>query len=183
MAPVVQMMVSIFRDEDKMKLRCATRTVFLSLLALCVSYGQAPDGTSFEWKHRLAGPAKSTQVTEDDVQMGLVRNILKAGSPVTKGSVQLHGMGDEAAVILLKILGSMPSPAKWTDDEKKTILEIINRAFEHPKSITNRSNKTPNATNLLLRILNDDTEDHNIKTEISRTRSFAADAASRLFAQ
>lgn len=166
-----------------MKLLGVKIYVFLSLFALCVSYGQAPDGTSFEWKHRFAGPAKSTQITEADVQIGLVRNILKAGSPVTKGSVQLHGMGDEAAVILFKILGSKPSTAKWTADEKKTILEMINRAFEHPKSISNRSNVTPNATNLLLRMMNDDTEDPDIKAEISRTRSFAANAAAQLFAQ
>jgi hypothetical protein len=161
-----------------MKLLSAKRTVFLSLFALCVGYGQVPDGTSFDWKYGTGNT--HTPVTEDDVKLGTVRNILTAGSPVMTGTVQLHRMGDEAAVILIKLLGSTPSPVKWTDAQKRTVLEMINRAFEHPKSITNRSNATPNATNFLLNYLNADTEDPDIKAEISQTRAFAFKAAANL---
>ena len=159
----------------------------MALFALRVGFGQVPDGTSFGWKHGTvnspSSPVKRTPVTEDDLKLEMVRNMIRAGSPLTTGSVQLHGMGDGAAVTLLKLLGSTPSPAKWTDAQKTTVLEIINRAFEHPKSITNRSNVTPNATNLLLNMLNDGTEDLDIKAEISRTRTIAFTAAADLVPQ
>jgi hypothetical protein len=125
-----------------------------------------------------SSPVKRTPVTEDDLHLAMMANMIKVDTPLTTALVQLHRMGDDAAVTLLKLLGSRASPTKFTDSQKRTVLEIIRRAFEHPNSITNRSNVTPNATNVLLNMLNDDTEDSDIKAEISRIRLFAADAAS-----
>lgn len=126
----------------------------------------------------ISRPGKRSPVTEDDLKLAMIQNMIKADTPLTGGFVQLHRMGDEAAVILLKILGSTPSSTKFTDIQKRTVLEIINRAFEHPNSIANRSNVIPRATNLLLNMLNNNTEDSDVKAEISRTRDFAAAAAS-----
>jgi hypothetical protein len=86
-------------------------------------------------------------------------------------------MGDEAAVILLKILGSKPGSVKWTDEETKTILEILKIAFEHPKSILSRSDVKPRATTLLLRMIKAD--DPGLESEISRIEQSANAAASQ----
>jgi hypothetical protein len=156
-----------------MNLLSAIKPMILALLGANLALGQAaqaPDGTSFEWKHRLAVKAEQRQAPIEDFNSGVIKNILRAGSPVEKGSIQLHGMGDEASVILLKISGSTATPGKWTDDQKRTMLEIINKAFEHPDSIINPSDVAPNATNLLLCLLADDTEDPEIKKEISQTK-------------
>lgn len=170
----------MLRDEDKMKLLNSKRTVFLALLPLAVAYGQVPEGTSFAWKHRT-GISQPGPVTADDLKFEMIQNMIKTEGPVTTRIIQLHRMGDEAAVIVLKVLGSLPSPGKFSDAQKGKVLEIVNRAFEQPDSITNRSNVKPYATNLLLNLLNDDTEDVEIKTEISRLQSFAAKAASQRF--
>ena len=106
--------------------------------------------------------------------------MLRHGSPLTYGSIQLHRMGDEAAVILIKVLGSTRSPAKWTDAEKRIVLEILGKAFEKPNQITTQSNLTPNATNFLLNMLDEETEDADIKVQISQVKSRASDAAASL---
>ena len=180
MAPLAIIMASVSRDEDKMKLLNSKRTVFLALLPLTFACGQVPEGTSFAWKHR-AGISQPGPVTADDLKFEMIQNMIKTDGPLTVGFIQLHRMGDEAAVIVLKVLGSLPSPGKFSDAQKRKVLEIVNRAFEQPDSITNRSNVKPYATNLLLNLLKYDTEDVEIKTEISRLRSFAANAASQRF--
>jgi hypothetical protein len=128
-----------------MKLLSATGTVFFLFALLGIGYGQAPavapDGTSFSWKKGTS----NAPVTVDDVNLGIVINILTAGLPITTGSVHLYSLGDEVAVLLIKHLGSTPSPVKWADSQKKTAVEMMARAFEHPKSITNPSDVTPKA--------------------------------------
>jgi hypothetical protein len=160
-----------------MKRFCVESVTLLGLSLMSTCFGQTPDGTSFTWKHKGENTAASAQITADDVKFALVSNILAAGSPVSEGSVQLHGMGDEAAVILLKILGSKPGSVKWTDEETKTILEILKIAFEHPKSILSRSDVKPRATTLLLRMIKAD--DPGLESEISRIEQSANAAASQ----
>jgi hypothetical protein len=160
-----------------MKLASAPATVFSLVLTLCVGYGQAPtigrDGTSLNWKTQTNRPP----VTADDLNLQIVRHILTAGSPITAGSVQLHRMGDEAAVLLIKHLGSTPTPVKWNDLQKKTAIEMMAKAFEHPNSITNTSDVTPNATNFLLNMLAAETEDLDLKAQISQAKDIAFRAA------
>jgi hypothetical protein len=167
-----------------MKLLSATGTVFFSLFALLgIGYGQAPavapDGTSFSWKKGTS----NAPVTADDVNLGIVINILTAGLPITTGSVHLHSLGDEVAVLLIKHLGSTPSPVKWTDSQRMTAVEMMARAFEHPKSITNPSDVTPKATNFLLNMLDAETEDPDIKAKISQAKDIAFKAAADRWAQ
>ncbi len=50
-------------------------------------------------------------------------------------------MGDEAAVVITKIIGSQSSPV--TEAQLKTILEIIHKAFEKPTAIVNAANHQP----------------------------------------
>ena len=127
-----------------------------------------------------SAPVGRPVLTADDLKLGMIRNIIKHGSPLTYGSIQLHRMGDEAAVILIKVLGSTLPPAKWTDAQKRTVLEIVGKAFEKPNQITTPSNLTPNATNFLLNMLDEETEDGDIKLQISKARSRASDAAASL---
>jgi hypothetical protein len=127
-----------------------------------------------------SAPVGRPHFTADDVKLGMVRNMIRHGSPLTSGSIQLHRMGDEAAVLLIKALGSTQPPAKWTDAQKQTVLEIVSKAFEKPSQITNPSNLRPDATNFLLNMLEQETEDAEMKLQISQVRSRASDAAASL---
>jgi hypothetical protein len=127
-----------------------------------------------------SAPVGRHVVTADDMKLGMIRNMLRHGSPIATGSIQLHRMGDEAAVILIKLLGSTRPPAKWTDAQRRTVLEILNKAFEKPNQITAQSNLTPDATNFLLNMLAEETDDADIELQISQVRSRASDAAASL---
>jgi chaperonin GroEL (HSP60 family) len=76
-------------------------------------------------------------------------------------------MGDEAAVNLLKILGTRTD---FTETERATALEIIKRAFEEPPSIMIANDRMPHATLFLLKYLNGLTEDAGAKAQIAETR-------------
>jgi hypothetical protein len=89
-------------------------------------------------------------------------------------------MGDEAAVIVIKVLGSTRSPAKRTDAEKRIVLEIFGKVFEKPNQITTQSNLAPNATSFLLNMLDEETEDADIEVRISQVKSRASEAAASL---
>jgi len=127
-----------------------------------------------------SAPVGRPVITADDMKRGMISNMLRYGSPFTFGSIQLHRMGDEAAVILIKILGSTRPPAKWTDAQKRTVLEILGKAFEKPNQITTQSNLTPDTTNFLLNMMDEETDDADIKLQISQVRSTASDAAASL---
>ncbi|MGA3186241.1 MAG: hypothetical protein ABSF22_03955 [Bryobacteraceae bacterium] len=127
-----------------------------------------------------AGPeVKHRVVTQDDVKLGEIEGIFRAGLPLKTGAIQLHRMGDEAAVFLIKMLGSMPSATGLTDTQKRTVFVMLNTAFEHPNAINNPSNVAPNATSFLLNTLEETTQDPELKTQISQLRVFASGAATR----
>jgi hypothetical protein len=126
------------------------------------------------------GPVKHKAVTQDDVKLREIETIFRLGLPLKIGAIQLHRMGDEAAVFLIKMLGSMQSATGLTDTQKRTILVMLNTAFEHPNAINNRSNVAPNATSFLLNMLEETTQDDpELKTQISQLRVFASEAATR----
>ncbi len=71
-------------------------------------------------------------------------------SPVTNGAFQLYGMGDEAAVDVLKVLSTKPS---LTYEEMQATLDIVHMAFQHPESIIEPVNRKPRAALFLLQYL------------------------------
>jgi hypothetical protein len=166
MAPVARMMVSIFRNEDKMELLSAKLTVFLSLFAQGVSYAQAPDGTSFEWKHKSSSSVTSPQ----NMRLQMVETVLREGSPaLTVGTFHLHQMGDEAAVNIIKILG-MRETITPTGAELATALAIMEKAFEEPTSIARANDRQPRATLFLLQLFEVNNSGSELKDQIGETR-------------
>jgi hypothetical protein len=119
-------------------------------------------------------------VTEDDFKRQEVQAMFTRGLPLRAGAVQLHRMGDEAAVILMKVLGSTQSSAALTDAQTRTVLALLTAAFEPPNAITNRSNVEPSATRFLLNMIDESTQDAELKSQISQVRSLTSNSVTRL---
>jgi hypothetical protein len=119
-------------------------------------------------------------ITEADVKFGMMKNLINVNGPLTVGSPQLHRMGDEAASTVLRVLGSLPSSTQLTDQQKANIIEIVKKSFEQPKSITSRSNVRPNATSILLNMLEQNTDNAELKNNIAQARQSAGSAFSHL---
>ncbi len=90
-------------------------------------------------------------------------------SPVTNGAAQLYGMGDEAAVDVLKVLGTKSTVS---NTEAQAILDIVHVAFEHPEAITEPVNQKPRAGLLLLQYLASSTSDGTLMERIAKERAF-----------
>src|SRR6185437_3762595 len=76
------------------------------------------------------------------------RKMLQSNPNPTTGSPQLHRMGDEAAVNIMKVLGE---GVPLSDTNEFTILDMIHTAFEFPEAIMVPFDRHPDATSFLLR--------------------------------
>jgi hypothetical protein len=90
------------------------------------------------------------QLTAAEFRLITVERLLNSGSPLKIGLVQLHRMGDDVAVNLIKLRATL---GKLTLSQTSTALDMIERAFERSSSITSALDRTPRATVSLLRDL------------------------------
>lgn len=117
--------------------------------------------------HVFAGP--------EEFRLEIVRRLmLGPTSRPTTGSVQLHRMGDEAAVDIVKILGGGTS---LSAAGALTVLDIVHTAFEHPLSIASPSDQHPNATLFLLHWMDTSTQDRELKGHIGEAIQCVQEAA------
>ena len=119
-------------------------------------------------------PTDNRPITGEEWRLQLVEHLMSFPSPVTKGKAQLYGMGDEAAVDVIKILGERP-PLSW--DEIQSTLDIVHMAFEHPDSIIEPVNRKPRAALFLLPYLASTTSDPLIAERIKNELAFVRGAA------
>jgi hypothetical protein len=107
----------------------------------------------------------------------LVERLIALPSPVKAGAVQLYGMGDEAAVDILRILGAR---GPLTVAEERSALDVVDMAFEHPNSIIDPNYRSPGATVFLLRFISGSTGDQSVKdratTLLDRLRNLRSTA-------
>jgi hypothetical protein len=79
------------------------RKYIFSVVIFCgLASAQAP-------QYNRGFPTDNRPVTGEEWRLKLVEHLMSIPSPVTNGAVQLYGMGDEAAVDVIKILSEKPS--------------------------------------------------------------------------
>lgn len=105
------------------------------------------------------------------------RKMLQSNPNPTTGSPQLHRMGDEAAVNIMKVLGE-GVPLSGTNE--LTILDMIHTAFEFPEAIMVPFDRHPDATFFLLRWMDSSTQDQDLKERIGQTRQYVQAAAGKV---
>lgn len=120
----------------------------------------------------IYGPNKPAMLhktlTTEQFQLAIVKKLINnAGQPITSGRALLHRMGDEAAVAVMKNIGSV---ATLNEQQGLTILEIVQTAFESPQSVANAQDRQPNASQFLLQAL-DGTEYASVKARVSEVRA------------
>jgi hypothetical protein len=98
---------------------------------------------------------------------------MEHSSPLTVGNAQLHRLGDQAAVDIMRVLGEKT----LTEAQMPTVLDMLHKAFERPAAIVNHSNRAPRATSFLLQVLDTSAQDQSIKQRIAETKAFVAVAA------
>lgn len=150
-----------------MDLLSARRAVLLSFFALSVSYAQAPDGTSFQWKQKPS----SSVASPENMRLQMVETALREGSHALEvGAFHYQQMGDEAAVNVIKILG-MRATLTPTEREVPIVLTLVEKAFEEPTVIVKTNNRQPRATLFLLQLLEANSgSDGMLKQRIDETR-------------
>lgn len=141
----------------------------LSLLAISFSNGQTPLAYDTATEK---GQKAVRNMTAEEFRMVVVDHIVKSGHPLKIGSVQLHRMGDDVAVHLLKISAR---DGKLNAEQTKTALDMLEKAFERQEYTISRTNRKPLATVSLLRTLSQSVEDSATKNRIgSLLTSFEA---------
>jgi hypothetical protein len=144
----------------------------MAVLGIAVAYGQSqlPVGMT-----RSEGiPTDNRPLSGEEWRLSLVAHLMTFPSPVTNGAIQLVGMGDEAAVDVVKILGEKPSP---TSSEIQSALDIVHMAFAHPESILKRENLKPQAAAFLVRYFASATDDAELKQRVEQETAFLQGAA------
>jgi hypothetical protein len=133
------------------------------VLGLGAAYGQDP------LILMVKRPADNRPLSGEEWRLKLVARLLSFPSPVKNGAIQLHGMGDEAGVDLLKILEGETS---LTVSESQAALDIIHMAFEQPDSIIDPVNKTPQATTSLLQYISSKSSDSAVQQRVTVETAF-----------
>jgi hypothetical protein len=82
------------------------------------------------------------------------------------GNAQLHRLGDQAAVDIMKILGGK----SVSDAQIPTILDMLRKAYEAPKAILIAADRQPKASLFLLGALAGYAEDSSLKQRISEMK-------------
>ena len=150
------------------------------VVVVFLSVGIANSQTIVNQAMRGPFPIDNRPLSGEEWRLKLVARLMSLPSPVTNGAVQLYGMGDEAAVDVLKILSAKPS---LTPTETLATLDIIHMAFEHPESIINPVNQKPQAALFLVQHLdsstNDATAKERIKQETTRLQAVRIPSAAK----
>jgi hypothetical protein len=113
----------------------------------------------------------------EEWRLQLVKHLMQTPNEVTDSAVQLHRMGDEAAVDVLKVLGASSSP---TTADLQTALDIIHTAFEKPIAILDPINEKPRAAIFLLQYLGSIAREPATNQRIADEVKFVRAAASQV---
>ena len=141
------------------------RIAAIFVLGVGAAYGQ----TQPTLQERQGFPTDNRPLSGEEWRLKLVERLMSFPSPVKNGAIQLRGMGDEAAVDLLTILGGKSS---LTVGDCQAALDIIHMAFEQPDSIISPVNKTPQATTSLLQYLSSNSSDSTVQQRIVKETAF-----------
>ena len=143
-------------------------------VAIFVLGGSATFGqTSGETVHKVPfGTEKPA--SPEEWRLKLVTRLMTLPSPLHNGAVQLHGMGDEAAVDVIKALASEPS---LTVAEQQTVLDIVHMSFEQTASIVELVHRQPLATLFLLQYLGSVASDATTKQRVTEELVFVRSTA------
>jgi hypothetical protein len=139
------------------------RTAFLCLTSICAALGQTPsivDGIS----SRPGGPHPKYSVEE--FRLLTIKRLMERPSPLQVGDAQLHRLGDQAAVDIMRILGG----ASVSDAQIPTILDMLQKAYERPRAILVAADRGPKAGLFLLGALEGYAQDWNLKQRISEMK-------------
>ena len=148
-----------------------TRTLAaMALLGIGITYGQSQLPV---WR-KPPFPTDNRPLSGEEWRLSLVAHLMTFPSPVTNGAIQLVGMGDEAAVDVIKTLGENTSP---TSSEIQSVLDILHMAFAHPESILKRENLKPQAATFLVRHFASTASDALLKQRIEQETAFFQAAA------
>jgi hypothetical protein len=137
------------------------KTIIVSLVISCASANA--QGQIFQ--QRQPFPTDNRPLSGEEWRLQLVEQLISLPSPVTNGAVQLWGMGDEAAVDVLKVLSSKSA---LTPDSTASILDVVHMAFQHPESIISPVNQKPQAASFLLQHLRASESDTRVKERIDK---------------
>jgi hypothetical protein len=156
------------------------RTHIIIAVVVVLGFANANAQNSGPVSFRKAFPTDNRPLSGEEWRLKLIERLMSLPSPVTEGAVQLYGMGDEAAVDVLKVLSTKPAP---TAGEIEAALDIVHMAFEHPESIISDVNQKPQAASFLLQYFDSRTNDGNVKQRIkgvsTRLQAAAAAAAAK----
>ena len=139
------------------------RIVVLVLTSVCAAAGQIPgpfDGRSL----KPGGPP--VKYTAEEFRVLTLKRLMEHPSPLQVGDVQLHRLGDQAAVDIMKILGGKSA----SEAQIPTILDMLRKAYELPKAILVAADRQPRASLFLLGALEGQTEDWSLKQRISEMK-------------
>ena len=144
-------------------MKTRVRIAVLFLTSIYAALGQTPRivyGTSL----KPGGPHPKYSAVE--FRLLTMKRLMERPSPLQVGNAQLHRLGDQAAVDIMKILGG----ASVSDAQMPTILDMLHKAFEVPKAIILIADRQPKASLFLLGALEGYTQDWNLKQRISEMK-------------
>jgi hypothetical protein len=144
-------------------MKARIRIAVLALTSICAAVGQTPsiiDSFSVE----PGGPPP--KYTPEEFRLLTIKLLMERPSPLLVGNAQLHRLGDQAAVDIMKILGGKSA----SDAQIPTILDMLRKAYEVPKAILIHADRQPKASLFLLGALEGHTEDWSLKQRISEMR-------------
>lgn len=111
------------------------------------------------------------QDSGDPYAIAVVKNALREPRNFSSGfsEKQLNRLGDKVSIAILKIYGD----EQLKDPHNiEAILPLIHRAFDAPQVIAVESDKHPRVTLLLLRSLETDLKNQELKTQLSDLINF-----------
>jgi hypothetical protein len=138
--------------------------VVLVLTFICGAGGQTPSIVdSYSLK---PPPTPRVKYSAEEYRLLTIEHLMEQPSPLQVGNPQLHRLGDQAAVDIMKILGGKSA----SDAQIPTILDMLRKAYEVPKAILIHADRQPKASLFLLGALESHTEDWSLKQRISEMR-------------
>jgi hypothetical protein len=144
-------------------MKTKVRIVALVLTFICAAVGQTPsivDGFSV----RPRGP--HPKYSAEEFRLLTIKRLMEQPSPLQVGNAQLHRLGDQAAVDIIRTLGGKTV----SDAQIPTILDMLRKAYELPKAILIAADRQPKASLFLLGALEGHTEDSSLRQRISEMR-------------
>jgi hypothetical protein len=116
------------------------------------------------------GTASKRNMTPEEFRVSTIEYLMAGPSPLKKGSVQLHRMGDHAATYILQVLQTRGN--RISDAERHTVLDMIRKAYERPAAIASVANRGTLSSMILLQRLEASTDDATVKQRVPQVRKF-----------